>query len=91
MNCLETCKKLNQPCKNTSCRMWNDYDSEFNCTLQTVEKNGALSLRDTADRLGISFVRVKQIEDGALDKLLSALMKQTGYSKERLKQVLFYQ
>jgi DNA-directed RNA polymerase sigma subunit (sigma70/sigma32) len=49
--------------------MWIDYKKEFNCCLETVEKNGALTLREIADRLGVSFVRVKQIQDKALEKL----------------------
>ena len=32
-------------------------------------KNGKMSLRETADRLGVSFVRVKQIQDKAVEKL----------------------
>ena len=90
MKCLDICRKESKPCENKSCRLWNDYKPELNCTLQTVDINGGLSLRDAASRLGISFVRVKQIEDAALDKLLSALVKETGHSRETLKEVLFY-
>tara|TARA_Y100000034_G_C6735449_1_gene326101 strand:+ start:472 stop:627 length:156 start_codon:yes stop_codon:yes gene_type:complete len=41
----------------------------LNCALIAVEKNGAMTLREIADRLEISFVRVKQIQDKALLKL----------------------
>tara|TARA_B100000287_G_scaffold373736_1_gene373093 strand:- start:566 stop:706 length:141 start_codon:yes stop_codon:yes gene_type:complete len=37
--------------------------------LETVDKHGALTLREVADRLGVSFVRIKQIEDKALKKI----------------------
>ena len=69
MNCLEKCKKDKKACRNNSCRMWIDYKKDLNCVLETIEKNGSLTLRETAERLGISFVRVKQIEDKALKKL----------------------
>tara|TARA_R110002153_G_scaffold1580_16_gene8140 strand:+ start:3325 stop:3477 length:153 start_codon:yes stop_codon:yes gene_type:complete len=34
-----------------------------------VQKNGAMTLREIGDRLGVSFVRVKQIESEILKKL----------------------
>ena len=67
--CLKTCKQIQVACPVTECRNWVDYPEDYNCVLETVEKNGALTLRDTAARLGISFVRVKQIEDAALKKI----------------------
>jgi|TARA_R100000315_G_C5191752_1_gene111902 hypothetical protein len=69
MKCLSECKLNNSACEEKNCRMWIDYKKEFNCCLETVEKNGALTLREIADRLGVSFVRVKQIQDKALEKL----------------------
>jgi len=41
----------------------------LNCVNETVTNNGALTLREVAKRLNVSFVRVKQIEDKALKKL----------------------
>jgi len=71
--CLQACKNLNVSCPNSDCRNWINYDNEFNCVLYTVEtaqdKNQQLTLRDVAERIGCSFVRVKQIEDEALKKL----------------------
>ena len=75
MKCLEICKKRNKACQETDCRMWVDYDSEFNCVLETIERNGRMTLREASKRLGISFVRVKQIEDKALKKLAKAVKK----------------
>ena len=69
MKCLELCKKRNKACQETDCRMWVDYDSEFNCVLETIERNGRMTLRQIAEREGISFARVKQIETEALKKL----------------------
>jgi len=49
--------------------MYLDYEDDLNCTLIAVEKHGAMTLRDLAPRLGVSFVRVKQIEDTIMKKL----------------------
>ena len=49
--------------------MYLDYEDDLNCTLVAVEKHGAMTLRDLAPRLGVSFVRVKQIEDTIMKKL----------------------
>ena len=67
--CSKICMKNNTPCNKTDCRHFIDYPSEFNCVLVTVFKNGSLTLREAAARLGISFARVKQIEKKALLKL----------------------
>ena len=45
------------------------YEKDLNCTLVAVDNHGSMTLRETGDRLGISFVRVKQIQDVALQKL----------------------
>jgi len=72
--CLLTCKELNVACPIKECRYWLDYPSENNCVLETVRINSSMSLRECADRLDISFVRVKQIQDKALKKI-SLLLK----------------
>lgn len=67
--CAKLCQKLDVSCPNTDCRMYLDYEDDLNCTLIAVEKHGAMTLRDLAPRLGVSFVRVKQIEDTIMKKL----------------------
>jgi len=67
--CLQTCKKMNTPCPIVECRNHVQYPEDYNCVLETVDKNGAMTLRECAARLGISFVRVKQLEDQALKKI----------------------
>ena len=89
MKCLNECKKAKQACKQKDCRMWVDYQSDYNCTLESVNCNGSMSLREVASRLGISFVRVKQIEDVALEKFLNKLTNTTKLSKDYLKEILF--
>ena len=69
MNCIDTCRETNRPCEQRDCRMWVDYPPELNCCHETVEENGRMTLREVAERLNISYVRVKQIEDKALGKL----------------------
>jgi len=72
--CLITCRKMNVECPVTECRYWVDYPADRNCTFEVVEKHNFLTLREAAERLGISYVRVKQIEDKALKKI-SHLLK----------------
>ena len=67
--CLQTCKELSVSCPIEECRYWIAYPPENNCIFETVSRNGNMTLREAADRLGISFVRVKQIESKALKKI----------------------
>ena len=67
--CSRTCRKLKISCPHNECRHWIDYPDDYNCTLVTVHDHGALTLREVALRLKISFARVKQIESAALEKL----------------------
>ena len=75
MKCLENCRMHKKPCEETECRLWIDYEEDLNCISESTSKNGPLSLREVGKRLGISFVRVKQIEDKALNKLKKANIK----------------
>jgi len=88
MKCIDECRAKRKACKKSECRMWVDYLPDLNCTYESVNKNGSLSLREAAKRLDISFVRVKQIEDEALGKLLKALRSQTGLEEEYLRELL---
>jgi hypothetical protein len=74
IKCLEACKKLNVECPVESCRYWVDYASDKNCTFESISKNDAMTLREVGERLNISYVRVKQIQDKALKKI-SHLLK----------------
>ena len=68
-DCASVCMRTGQKCSNKDCRQWLDYEQDLNCTLVAVRKNGKMSLRETANSLGVSFVRVKQIQDKAVEKL----------------------
>ena len=69
--CSKKCKELNVECPFKECRAWIEYPKDQNCTFISIDKSfkGSLSLREVAERLGISFVRVKQIETEAIAKL----------------------
>lgn len=67
--CLMTCKKLSVACPIKDCRFWIDYEGEYNCTFETVEENGPMTLREISERLGVSYVRIKQIQDVAVKKI----------------------
>lgn len=69
MQCLEACRKLKVTCPVQDCRYWINYERENNCTFESVERNGQMTLREVSERLGISFVRVKQIQDKILIKI----------------------
>ena len=49
-----------------------DYDDDLNCTIVAIKNNGGdpMTLRQVSDRIGVSFVRVKQIEDDIKKKLV---------------------
>ena len=50
------------------------HKSKRNCLFESIKRNDAMTLREAGDRLGISYVRVKQIQDKALKKI-SHLLK----------------
>jgi len=72
-NCRECCIEKDVACPIEDCRYWIDYEGDMNCSLIAVEKNGSMTLREVADRLNISFVRVKQIQDASLKKFMTLI------------------
>lgn len=79
--CAEVCKKDNKICNNEECRMWIDYKEDLNCTEIAIEKNGRMTLKEVGERLGISYVRVTQLEKEALKKIqnIDLLKEDTNY------------
>ena len=69
--CASKCMLLDVACPNSECEHWINHKKDRNCTFVAIHKNecNGMTLRETAERLGISFVRVKQIEDAALKKI----------------------
>ena len=69
LKCSRYCMNENLECDNKECRLWIDYPAEYNCSLISIYEHGSMTLRQVAERLGISFARVKQLESRALEKL----------------------
>lgn len=65
------CPKSGRACNKENCRNWIDFPEDDYCTLISIDKHGELTLRQVGERLGISYGRVKQIED----KLILTLRK----------------
>ena len=69
--CSRACRLKDVSCPNNECRHWIDFEEDHNCCLIAIYENGPMTLRKIADRIGLSFARVKQIETAALKKLKS--------------------
>ena len=69
--CYECCMRheVSCPVEKKDCRHWLDHESDLNCALIAVEKHGRMTLREISERMGVSFVRIKQIQDAALRKM----------------------
>ena len=67
--CAEVCVKDEKCCDSQEGRMWIDYEEDLNCTEIAIKKNGSMTLKEVGDRLGISYVRVTQIEKEVLKKI----------------------
>tara|TARA_R110000824_G_scaffold290358_1_gene478874 strand:- start:119 stop:355 length:237 start_codon:yes stop_codon:yes gene_type:complete len=73
-DCAKKCYTTGDLCQNKDCRMWIEHKDDNNCVMISIEKNGEMTLHQIADRLGISYVRVKQIQDKAISKLGKRLL-----------------
>ena len=80
MKCLEKCRELEISCPVKECKMWIEYEKELNCCFETIkQQSGGMTLREVAERLNVSFVRIKQIQDKALEKLNKSAFSKTIY------------
>ena len=71
--CFEVYEKWSLGCDKTECRNWMDYEGDLNCAVVCARKHhNGLSLREVAERMGVSFPRISQIEHAAFKKLKSA-------------------
>jgi len=68
-SCGEDCACEVEEKDKEECRMWIDYPEDNNCVLKAIEKHGPMTLDQVSKRLGVSIVRVSQIEKAALKKL----------------------
>ena len=62
-------------CSEENCRCWIDYQEDDNCMYVSIEKHGAMTLDEISKRIGVSLVRVSQIEKQALKKLSKKIKK----------------
>ena len=69
IECAKKCCELNVPCPVKDCRQWIDYEEDLNCVDIAIDKNGAMKLRQVAERCGVTTARAQQIEKAALPKL----------------------
>jgi len=67
--CAKKCLIERRKCRRKSCKYWIKYGEEYNCVLVSIELNGSMTLQQTGERLGISDVRVKQIQDKTIKKI----------------------
>jgi hypothetical protein len=74
--CFEMCVDNDVSCPVNDCRYWINYEQDLNCAIVCANENGPLSLREVSDRMGVSFVRVKQVQDITVDKFVKRLAKQ---------------
>lgn len=69
MKCLSECRKAESPCTQKECRHWISYTEDLNCSVHSADIHGSMTLDEVAKRMGLSLVRIKQIEEAALVKL----------------------
>jgi hypothetical protein len=67
--CSQICLDNAISCHFSDCKHWINYRTDNNCDLVAIKKNGPLTLRQVGERLGVSYVRIKQIEDNAIKKI----------------------
>jgi len=81
MKCFAAYKKCCVACEEKDCRLWINHEKDLNCTLIAIENNkgDSMTLREVGERMGVSFVRIKQIEDVALKKL-----EKTGFKTKEM-------
>jgi len=68
-NCSRECFSSEKECDSKECRYWIDFSPEQNCSLISVYINGSMTLKQVAERIGLSLVRISQIEKKAIQKL----------------------
>jgi DNA-directed RNA polymerase specialized sigma subunit len=82
-SCAEKCVSCETSCEEKECKFWIKYGDDNNCALIAIEKHGAMTLREVGDRLGVSFVRIKQIEDKSKQKLFKRMLN-GGFTSETI-------
>ena len=71
--CSQACLEHEVECDFRECESWINFKEDNNCDLISIKKHGQMTFRQIGQRLGISYVRVKQIEDNAVKKIKNEL------------------
>ena len=66
--CFNVHKNYSKNCSNTSCRYWHDLEESNNCIINK-SNNNPHTLQEIGDILGITRMRVCQIEKRILKKI----------------------
>ena len=69
IECAKKCSELSVSCPVKDCRLWIEYEEDLNWVNIAIDKNGAMKLRQVAERCGVTTAREQQIEKAALPKL----------------------
>jgi hypothetical protein len=68
--CAKKCFLAKTVCKQKECRLWMNHKADLNCALIATKLHpGPMTLSEISKRLNLSIVRIKQIQDRALQKL----------------------
>ena len=67
--CAEILDFESEICDGCECSLWINYEEDCNCINVSIKKHGRLTLQQVGKRMGVSHVRIKQIQDKALKKL----------------------
>jgi DNA-directed RNA polymerase sigma subunit (sigma70/sigma32) len=46
-----------------------DHAADLNCSLVAIKRHGAMTLHEVGAKLNLSYVRIKQIQDAAIEKI----------------------
>mgnify|MGYP003330281260 CR=1 FL=1 len=68
-NCKDECVDSGLSCNKNECKHWINYEQDLNCSLVSIDNHGPMTLDEVSKRLGLSLVRIKQIEEAALIKV----------------------
>tara|TARA_B100000686_G_C16761502_1_gene958982 strand:- start:177 stop:422 length:246 start_codon:yes stop_codon:yes gene_type:complete len=77
MKCFKAHEKFNISCKKVNCKHWIDCDSFQNCTLIAAKNNGPMTLQEIGSILGVTRMRICQIEKKVLTKLSTMIESET--------------
>jgi hypothetical protein len=67
--CKNECLESGLSCEKKTCKHWIEYDQDLNCSLVSIDAHGPMTLDEISKRMGLSLVRIKQIEEAALIKV----------------------